>query len=108
LSSNLKLNEQMVCVHIIEDEREDGHEAPIPDMRANKPLGVHAQEDNKTAFFQKLIHAKIDQKKLVLQLPMRFHCHLVYPLNLRIMLIFCGRLLKKMPRILNTHCLIPT
>jgi hypothetical protein len=69
LSSNFKLNEQMVCVHIIEGEREDGHEVPVPDMRANKPLGVHAQEDNKTAFFQKLIHAKIDQEKIGIAAP---------------------------------------
>jgi hypothetical protein len=61
LSANLKLNDEMVCVHIIKSERKEEQEIPVPDMRANKPLGVHDQEKDQTVFFQKLIYAKIDQ-----------------------------------------------
>ncbi|WP_347331714.1 hypothetical protein [Marinimicrobium locisalis] len=69
MSFNLKLNEQMVCVHTIKGEREDGENIPVPDMRANKPTGVHDQESNQTAFFQKLINAKIDQVEVGVAAP---------------------------------------
>ncbi|MBO2701055.1 hypothetical protein [Shewanella algae] len=69
MSSNLKLNDEMICVHTIEGKREEGHEIPVPDMRANKPFGIHDQEDDQTAFFQKLIYAKFDQTKIGIAAP---------------------------------------
>ncbi|MEZ9823321.1 hypothetical protein AB4238_22310, partial [Shewanella sp. 10N.286.45.A1] len=69
LFSNLKDKDQLVCVHTIDGEREDGHEIPVPDMRANKPIGVHDQETDQTAFFQKLIYAKIEQNQIGVAAP---------------------------------------
>jgi len=58
----------MVVVYI-DDGKGGKREVPIPDLRANKPIGCHDQEDNGTAFFQRLITAKIDNTEISIAAP---------------------------------------
>lgn len=67
--NHLKKNDKLVCVHTIEGEKEEGHEIPVPDMRSNKPVGVHQKDEGQTAFFQKLINANIGDKKISIAEP---------------------------------------
>lgn len=69
MTANLKEDDQLVCVHTIEGKRKDGHEIPVPDMRANKPFGIHDIGDDQTAFFQKLFDTKIGQTKISIAAP---------------------------------------
>lgn len=69
LNFNLKEDEEMVCVHVIDGDSDGKQQVPVPDMRANKPLGVHDQQANQTGFFQKLIHTKIGQLQIGIAAP---------------------------------------
>ena len=69
MKPNVKVNDKLVCVHTIEGKSKDGHEIPVPDMRANKPLGVHDLRNNQTAFFQKLIDTNISKKTISIAAP---------------------------------------
>lgn len=66
---SLKKNEMMVCVHTIETPIGDSFTVPTPDMRSNKPIGIHGEEDGKTAFFQKIIKAKMGSNDLSVAIP---------------------------------------
>ena len=66
---SLKKNERMVCVHTIDEPTDDTFTVPTPDARSNKPFGIHDQEDGQTAFFQKIITAKIGENELSIAIP---------------------------------------
>ncbi|MBP1088149.1 MULTISPECIES: hypothetical protein [Pseudomonas] len=42
---------------------------PAPDMRGNKPFGVHETSTNTTAFFQKIIKPKIGSNTIAIAIP---------------------------------------
>lgn len=66
---SLKKNERMVCVHTIDEPTDDTLTVPTPDARSNKPFGIHDQEDGQTAFFQKIITAKIGENEVSIAIP---------------------------------------
>ena len=64
----VNLDEEMVVVYI--DSSKGGNpEVPVHDPRANKPIGCHDQQDDETAFFQRLITTKIDDTEISLAAP---------------------------------------
>ena len=65
----LEKNTIMVCVHTTSDSEEGGRSVPSPDIRSNKPIGFHDQEDNGVAFFQKLVTAKFNGKDISIAIP---------------------------------------
>jgi len=66
---NLKQNETLVIVHIIGNAEERNTKIPIPDIRSNKPIGIHNLKDNKIFFFQKLLHTKINDRNISISIP---------------------------------------
>lgn len=66
---SLMKNEKMICVHIVDKPTDDTLTVSTPDSRSNKPFGIHDQEDNQTAFFQKIITAKIGENEVSIAIP---------------------------------------
>ncbi|MWV18013.1 hypothetical protein F3I16_18390 [Pseudomonas sp. L-22-4S-12] len=66
---SLKKNEKMVCVHTLNEPTDDTLAIPTPDVRSNKPFGIHDQEYGQTAFFQKIITAKIGNQEVSIAIP---------------------------------------
>jgi len=69
LTANLKVNDQLVCVHTIDGKEKDKQEIPVPDIRANKPFGIHDKSEDQTAFFQRLIDTRIGNENLSIAAP---------------------------------------
>ncbi|WP_027926396.1 hypothetical protein [Pseudomonas sp. URMO17WK12:I12] len=65
----LEINTMMVCVHTTDNSKENSDSIPTPDIRSNKPIGFHDQEDNSTAFFQKLVTANFYGKEISIAIP---------------------------------------
>ncbi|WP_339496052.1 hypothetical protein [Pseudomonas sp. RA_105y_Pfl2_P56] len=65
----LEINTVMVCVHTTSNSEEESRSVPTPDIRSNKPIGFHDQEDNNTAFFQKLVMAKFNGQDISIAIP---------------------------------------
>lgn len=67
-----ELNKEYVCVHVINDTDNDSEsdgQIAIPDIRSNKPFGLHDKKENQTAFFQRLIRGKIAGRDISVAAP---------------------------------------
>lgn len=64
-----KPDEELVVVHVIEKDAENKKEVPIPDYRANKPLGFLDLEDQSVTFLQRLIRTEIDGLAISISAP---------------------------------------
>lgn len=65
----LSHDDEMVVVHIDDGNGTAGMKVPVPDHRANKPIGFHDKQDGKTAFLQRLIKAKTGKSEISLAAP---------------------------------------
>ncbi|SFK82130.1 hypothetical protein SAMN04488518_109242 [Pseudovibrio ascidiaceicola] len=66
MSSDLKQDDLIVCVHTIDGIEKDKEKRKYnqPDVRCNKPTAIYIEDDNKTAFFQKMKLATIGTNEL--------------------------------------------
>lgn len=64
-------NTVLVCVHVVNNTENLAESVPVPtpDIRSNKPYGIHDQGDNQTAFFQTLIDGKISGQNISVATP---------------------------------------
>lgn len=71
LSSNLKNDDIVVCVHTIQGNPQDkgNREFIQPDVRSSKPSAFYIEDENQTAFFQKVILTSLKGKKFGLASP---------------------------------------
>ncbi|WP_133066317.1 hypothetical protein [Acidovorax kalamii] len=66
-----KIDTLLVCVDVREDSEDKREFLSIstPDIRSNKPYGIHDQQDGKTAFFQVLIEGVIAGRAISVAAP---------------------------------------
>jgi hypothetical protein len=71
LSSDLRKNDEAVCVHTINgcEEDEKNRKFIQPDVRCNKPSAFYFKDYDQTAFFQKLISTEVGGKQLGFAMP---------------------------------------
>lgn len=67
--SILKYGDQIVAVHVVEGDKVDGRDIPIPDIRAGKPIGMYDQKVKQTVFFQRLIELDFENSKISIAAP---------------------------------------
>lgn len=65
----LKINEQLVCIYTKDKDENKELAIPNPDVRLNKPIGIHDQKNNQTVFFQKIITTSFNEKEISIAIP---------------------------------------